>query len=291
MSVDRNRLRKSVGKLRKLLKKHKSIDPKEIHDFRTHARRFEASAEALGFKRRGNKGRLFQDLAELRKLAGKVRDMDVFTGCVLTLDVEGEQDCAVRLLEYLGGKRFRRTKKMMRQVAKYRRRLSQGLKKSLAHIEKLLDDADAKSAAPADAMASALERSSRLKKPARLNKGNLHSYRLKVKELRYVLQMSDAAEHQKFTDKLSEVKDAIGEWHDWDELSGIATGLLNHGNRCKLLRELKAVRNTKYDHALSLANGMRDTYLPWTATAGSSKTKQTRRLGRPVLIATSAIAE
>ena len=59
-------------------------------------------------------------------------------------------------------------------------------------------------------MATALQLSSRLKTPARLAKGTLHSYRLKVKELRYVLQMADAAEHQKFIDKLSEVKDAIG---------------------------------------------------------------------------------
>jgi CHAD domain-containing protein len=290
MPVDRNRLRKSVGKLRKLLKKQKLIDPEEIHDFRTYARRFEASAEALGLKSRGNEGRLSQDLARLRKFAGKVRDMDVFTKCVLTLNVEREQDCAVRLLEHLGWKRFRRAKKMMQQVDKYRQSLRRRLKRSLAHIERLLNDGSAKNPAPTDAMASALELSSGLKKPARLNKGNLHSYRLKVKELRYVLQISEAAEHQKFIAKLSEVKDAIGEWHDWDQLSGIATGLLNHGSRCKLLRELKTVRDTKYAGALSLSNGMRDTYLPWTA-AGSSKAKQTRRLARPVLVATSAIAE
>ena len=290
MSVDRNRLRKCVTKLRKLLKKQKLMDPEAIHHFRTQARRFEASAEALGFKSGDNAGRLFRNLAQLRKLAGKVRDMDVFTGRVLTLNVEGEQDCAVRLLGHLGGKRFRHTKKMTQRVGKYRQGLRQGLKRSLAHMDRLLNDANGKNAAPTDAMASALELSSRLKKPARLNKGNLHSYRLKVKELRYVLQISDAAKHQTFIDKLSEVKDAIGEWHDWDQLNGIATGLLTHGSRCKLLRELRAVRNTKYDRALSLANGMRDTYLPW-ATAGSSKAKQTRRLARPVLVATSAIAE
>ena len=140
-------------------------------------------------------------------------------------------------------------------------------------------------------MATALQLASRLKTPARLSKRTLHSYRLKVKELRYVLQMADAAEHHKFIDKLSEVKDAIGEWHDWDELSGIATELLNHGSRCKLLRELKAVRDSKYDRALLLANEMRNTYLPWRANAGTSKGRQARRLARPVLIATSAIAE
>ena len=102
--------------------------------------------------------------------------------------------------------------------------------------------------------------------------------------------MADATEHQKFIHKLSEVKDAIGEWHDWDELSGIARELLNHGTGCKLLKELKAVRDTKYDPALLLAKEMRNSYLPWRANAGS-KGRQARRLARPVLIATSAIAE
>jgi CHAD domain-containing protein len=292
MSLDRKRIRNSVGKLRKLLKKEKSMSPEEVHDFRTHARRFQASAEALGLNSRGNEERLFRDLAQLRKRAGNVRDMDVFTGCALTVHVDSEQDCAVRLVEHLGAKRHIRAKKLTQQIGKCRRVLRQRLKRSLVRIEKVLVDAkpNAKNVAT-EAMASALQLSSRLKRPARLNKGNLHPYRLKVKELRYVLQMSDTAEHQKFIDKLGEVKDAIGEWHDWDELSGIATELLSHGSSCKLLRELKAVRNTKYDRALSLVNEMRDTYLPWTTKTGTSKAKRARRLARPVLIATSAIAE
>ena len=292
MSVDRNRLRKSVSRLRKLLKKRKSISPDEVHDFRTHARRFEASIEALGLNSRGNEERLLRDLAQLRKRAGRIRDMDVFTGCAATVHAEGEQDCAVRLLEHLGAKRYRRAKKMMQQIGKYRQVLRQRLKRSLTHIDRLLSDTkNAKNFAPTDAMATALQLSSRLKTPARLGKKTLHPYRLKVKELRYVLQMSDTAEHQKFIEKLSAVKDAIGEWHDWDELSGIATELLKHGSRCKLLRELKAVRDTKYARALVLANEMRNTYLPWRAKAGTSKGRQARRLAGPVFIATSAIAE
>jgi hypothetical protein len=46
---------------------------------------------------RGKEKRLLRDLARLRKLAGKIQDMDVFTACALTVHVDGEQDCAVRL--------------------------------------------------------------------------------------------------------------------------------------------------------------------------------------------------
>jgi hypothetical protein len=43
MSLDRNRLSKSVNKLQKFLKKGgNSLRPQEVHDFRTHARRIEA---------------------------------------------------------------------------------------------------------------------------------------------------------------------------------------------------------------------------------------------------------
>ena len=293
MPLDKNRLRRSVTKLRTLLKKRKSMSPEKVHDFRTHARRFEASVEALGLKSRSNEERLLGDLAQLRKLAGRVRDMDVFTGCVSTVNAEGEQDCMVRLLEHLGSKRYRRAKKMTKQLGKCGQVLRQRLKRSSTQIDKLLNDAktNVKNLATADAMATALQLSSRLKTPARLSKRTLHSYRLKVKELRYVLQMADAAEHHTFIDKLSEVKDAIGEWHDWDELSGIARELLNHGKGCKLLSELKAVRDTKYHRALLLTNEMRNTYLPWKVNVGTSKGRRARRLARPVLIATSAIAE
>ena len=216
MSLDKNRLRKSITKLRKFLKKRKSISPEEVHDFRTHARRFKASVEALGLTSRGTEERLLGDLGQLRKRAGRVRDMDVFTGCASTVHAEGEQDCAVRLLEHLGARRYRRAKKMKQQIGKCGQVLRQHLKRSLAHIDRLLNDAktNVKNVAPTDAMATALQLSSGLKTPARLSKKTLHPYRLKVKELRYVLQMSDSAEHQKFIDKLSAVKDAIGEWHD-----------------------------------------------------------------------------
>ena len=57
-----------------------------------------------------------------------------------------------------------------------------------------------------------------LKRPVRLNRNNLHPYRLKVKELRNVLQLSNRADDIEFVEKLGQVKDAIGDWHDWEEL-------------------------------------------------------------------------
>jgi hypothetical protein len=81
--LDKSRLRKSATKLRTLLKKRKSMSPEKVHDFRTHARRFEATVEALGLKSRGNEERLLRDLAQLRKLAGRgARHGRVYRVCV-----------------------------------------------------------------------------------------------------------------------------------------------------------------------------------------------------------------
>jgi CHAD domain-containing protein len=53
-------------------------------------------------------------------------------------------------------------------------------------------------------------------RPLQLRKSNLYQYRLKVKELRNLLQLAEDADQQAFIDRLGEVKDAIGEWHDWE---------------------------------------------------------------------------
>jgi CHAD domain-containing protein len=60
-----------------------------------------------------------------------------------------------------------------------------------------------------------------------LKRINLHPFRLKVKKLRYVLQMADDSD-SRFVQALAEVKDDIGEWHDWQELSAVAKKVVQH---------------------------------------------------------------
>lgn len=95
--------------------------------------------------------------------------------------------------------------------------------------------------------------------------------------------MADHPGNQPFIDALGQVKDAIGEWHDWEELIAIAADRLDHGPACKLLHELKAVSARKYECALSLTNKMRRDFL-------SSGRFGKHRPARPILEATAAIA-
>lgn len=111
--------------------------------------------------------------------------------------------------------------------------------------------------------------------PPLLDKKNLHPYRLKVKELRYALQLSEESQDDEFVDVLGNVKDAIGEWHDWEELVGISTEALGHGPQCKLLRQLKKISREKFEEALEITNKMRDTYVNETR---GEKTAEANRL-------------
>ena len=113
MALDFNRIQKPVRKLRKLLKKMPPRpSPEDIHDFRTQSRQLEANLKAFGLDSARIGGNILKPLSRLRKRAGKVRDMDVLTGYASAVPRQtGEQDCSVRLLEYLGAQRRKYAKK------------------------------------------------------------------------------------------------------------------------------------------------------------------------------------
>ena len=295
MPLNADRILKPVRQVRKLLKKMpKRPSPDEVHRLRTNTRRLEATLEAFSLDSRRNVRRLLKDLSRLRKRAGKVRDMDVLTAYASQVHPDGEQDCIVQLLEFLGAKREKRAKQLYAAVGQYgptvRKRLKRGsgqFKKILSGNNKTASDGNA----AADVAGSALSLSTELTRPARLGRANLHPYRLKVKELRTVLRMSDSADRQDFVDALGEVKDAIGEWHDWVELSSIANEVLDHGQRSELLRAVKETSDAKYQHALALTNSMRKKYLrvPNGKGKGISHVR-IRRPAQPVLSAAAALA-
>jgi CHAD domain-containing protein len=297
MSLDPDQIQKSIRKLRKLIKKapkRPSLD--QVHDLRTHARRFEAAAEALRLDSKRNERRALRALVRLRKRAGKVRDMDVLTAHSSNLHVRSDQDCQVELLEYLGSARYRHARKLSLEIRERGPVLRRRLKRTAARFEKLVpnsgenrkkDDesksADRRMEATAEAAATALKLARELGDPPTLNKNNLHPYRLKVKELRNLLQLADNPGNEAFLDALSEVKDAIGEWHDWEELITVADKLLDHGAGCKLLQQLKTISARTYERALALAKKLRKDFI----RAGRFGK---HRPPRAILEATAAIA-
>ena len=165
------------------------------------------------------------------------------------------------------------------------------LKNTSVRLEKTLNKKKgAGHAAPEtlDAVMMAMKLSEELASPHTLQKKNLHPYRLKVKELRDVLQMAEKPEDEKFIDALGKCKDAIGEWHDWEELVRIAGKVLKDEKTNKLLHALKTIVAKKYQAALAVTNKMRDHFILRKKQGKGSKRSE-KKDSRPALTVVTAL--
>lgn len=91
----------------------------------------------------------------------------------------------------------------------------------------------------------------------RIDGRTLHPYRLKVKELRYALQL--AASHEELlVEALGEVKDSIGEWHDWCELEAIATDVI--GDDRETWKQIHSIAEAKFSHASAVTKRIHAKY-------------------------------
>ena len=241
MAVDVSAVHKPAKKLRKVLgrlKKRPSVG--DVHDLRTNTRRLEAAAAALRLPSPG-------PLERLRKQAGDVRDMDVLTALAAQVEVDGETECLVTLLEHLGAKRKKYARRLEAEVGRRGGRARRRLKK-LSRV------VDARGTDDAAAAAAALKLETELHGARPLGEANLHPFRLQVKELRNTLRLARDGDDE-VLGALDAVKDAIGLWHDWAELYAEAKGALPHGRKCALLRELR--RRTKKQYRVAMQQALR----------------------------------
>jgi CHAD domain-containing protein len=258
MAFDFGRVQKDIRKLRRFLKRApKHATPKKVHSVRTAIRRFEAAMHALALGSDANEKRLLSKLEKLRKRAGKVRDLDVLTGYVADLEVSGEEECLVQLLEHLGAEHAKRAQQLHSFAVKHGASMRRRLKRTARRLKTSSQHATAGNSAPGDTMMSELRLQREVAEPVRLTKTNLHPYRKKVKELRDVLQFEKDPADRELIDTLGEVKDAIGEWHDWQQLVEIARDNLPHGSKCKLIPLLQKTTQQKLNHALAVAKTAR----------------------------------
>jgi CHAD domain-containing protein len=214
MALDPEEVQKPLSKSRKLLKKRpKQPTPDQVHDLRTNSRRLEATLTALKLDRKRRGKRVLKTLAPLRRRAGRVRDMDVLTSFAAGLSPDGNQEAVVQLLEHLGESRFQAARRLHKSVVKRRRTAKMRLKHCSSLVDQNLGSGKRRFGEwQVNATADALKLSGEVAGWPRLTTQNLHPFRLKVKELRNVLKMT--GKNDELVDRLGEVKDAIGEWHD-----------------------------------------------------------------------------
>ena len=281
MALDRQKLARPFTKLRKQLRKFpREPEPERVHKLRTRLRRVETALETLAPDCDCERKQVLKALARIRKRAGKARDLDVLTAYLTGLKVpDSEQDCRILLIEHLGAERDRKAGKLGKVIGQEAPRLRRHLGHCMQEVGKT-----AGSRAVPDALSEAMEISRQLAAPRRLGPGNLHEYRLAIKRLLHVLQMADEAKQdRRLIGELKRAKDAIGEWHDWQVLQGIAEEVVAHRG-CRLRSRLRAQLDRKYRQALRIADSVKARYFKTARKPGVLKP------GSPVARATLAIA-
>jgi len=251
-----NQVARPFEKLRKQLSGFPAnARPEEVHTLRTHTRRLEATVAALVLDREKKSRRLIKAITPVRKAAGKVRDMDVLIGDVLELSQPHGSEGLVRLVEHLAKMRVKSARKLRDVVQAQHREARKRLKQSARLIRKKLEnDSEAMNgeAAPQILMTE-------LRHWPELDAGNLHLFRIRIKELRYMLQLIPETDEKRVA-ALGDVKDAIGDWHDWVELLRIARKVLDPQSDGEALERIEATGREKLQWALTAANQLRERY-------------------------------
>jgi CHAD domain-containing protein len=271
MALSINSVHKPFRKLEKLLKNFP--DPpsaEDVHDVRTQTRRIEAIAGAFRLDSKKTGKTLLKDLKPIRKAAGDVRDMDVLTDFVASLHPRGDADCRVQLMEHLARQRGKAAVKLAKKANANAKRTRTELKRCDKIAESGIEAANSRDAGEkdlqknrrksAESMASSLQIEQELSEWPKLNESNIHAFRLKVKQLRYVFELAENGDSQ-LIEALGSVKDQIGLWHDWNELSGIAAKMLDHGAACPIRHQIQARTKQELEKALAVANRLRAEYL------------------------------
>jgi CHAD domain-containing protein len=275
MADELERARKALRELGKTLKTLSTDPPpRQVHKLRTATRRVEAVAAALAPADAKKSRRLLRSIEPVRKAAGGVRDMDVLIANARKLARHSAGDSLTRLLEHLEIARRQNAEVLRRALGRRRDTVRQHLKQYSKLVRSALGPT--KGSASADALPSqpyegfhsaAMEVAGELGEWAPLDADNIHAFRLKVKQLRYILQLSADAD-ARLVDALGNVQRRVGDWHDWQQLEEIAREILNAERDQALLARIAQTVKRKFDPALAAANALRGKYLTMPSAQG-----------------------
>ncbi len=189
--------------------------PKNVHFFRTSCRRLKAYARLA----EGEPARVLRKLAKkldrARKLAGRVRELDVQLDQLRHLHVEAERGERRRLIADMEESRSRAERKLAKEldeesVAGLRRRIAKARQAETAE-RRHMKERRQRAATRALELAAALPQGF----PS-LEVDNIHRLRLACKRIRYTAEQAlPRPEAKRLVTAMKDVQDAIGRWHDW----------------------------------------------------------------------------
>lgn len=276
MADELERVRKALRELSRTLKSLPGDPPpKEVHKLRTTTRRVEAIAAALPLNGGKISRRLLKSIEAIRKAAGSVRDMDVLFANARRLARYSAGDSLSRLLGHLESARRQYAAELLHALSHKRKSARENLKDYAKLVRSALPPADSGASqnghfaqTQESVHSSAINLARELGEWPPLDASNIHAFRLKVKELRYTLQL-DADADPALIDALTDVQRRIGDWHDWQQLGEIAHEVLEAERDAALLERIDRITRRKSERAFTSANGLRGKYLSAPVTHGA----------------------
>ena len=275
MADELERVRKALRELGKSLQSLSGdASPNDVHKLRTASRRVEAIAAVLEAADGKKSRRVVQAIEPVRKAAGSVRDMDVLLGDARQLARYSPGASLNHLVEHLKIARQQNAEELQRVLHHRHKALLENLKEYSKAIRSAVKHAKAASRSGAETSqnqemihAAAMNLIRELGDWKPLGADNLHEFRLKVKQLRYTLQLDEHADPG-LLQALGDVQRRIGDWHDWLQLEEIARETLIHEEDRALLDRIDATVKRRFDRALAAANALRGRYFVMPFAAG-----------------------
>jgi CHAD domain-containing protein len=267
MNSELEHVQKALRELGKSLKGLPSNPlPKQVHKLRTSARRVEAIASALLEADGKASHRLVKAIGPLRKSAGSVRDMDVLAANIRKLRQSAPAESLARLIGHLESARANEAGKLSRSLDRKRGAAQENLKEYARKVEsKLAVDVNGnghiRNGHHRNGMNPVAKHVAReIAEWPPLSAENIHEFRLRVKQLRYILQLDEKADAELLA-SLGTVQRRIGEWHDWEQLGEIAHEYLEPTQDGMLLGQIDGIMRQKLDRALAAARSLRRQHL------------------------------
>jgi CHAD domain-containing protein len=226
--------------------------PKAVHRLRTTIRRIES---LISYSHPDLKKKLehsLERMADLRKRAGKVRDLDVQIGLLKTLGNGSTVRDRKALAAVLEKKRERQVKRLESAINKIQESKFFSRMERIAVHAGVVREGRGRPLAPLEeAMAQLAVMASDFARHA-LKPGRLHEARVTLKRIRYLAELAEESSAQKhFISELKLVQDAVGDWHDWQELTDTAEKRFADRVNCALLREVRALLSARHSSATS----------------------------------------
>jgi CHAD domain-containing protein len=232
--------------------------PRNVHRLRTTIRRIESLVSYANPDLDKKLERTLEKMADLRKRAGKVRDLDVQASLLSVLANGSTAKDQKTLADLLSKKRERQAERLVSAIRKVQQsKFFARMDRIAGESEKMPEGKNRPLAPLQEARMQLTEMAKDFSTHQALKISRLHEARLSLKRIRYLAELAEESDEQKdFIRELKSVQDAVGDWHDWQELTSTAEKRFSDRVNCAMLREVRALLASRHATATSALNNL-----------------------------------